>query len=261
MSVYAPQRGLSDVDKDFFYDQLNAITATIQASELLIPCGDWNGHVGSTGTGFREVHGGLGYGRLDPDTEGERIQEYALAHNFLLGNTCFRKWDSHLITYKSGNTATHIDFILFRKTMHRHVTDEVLPGEEVALQHQLLVCDIRSAMPSKTKRKFSPHLKVWKLKDPETCSRFQEVFSEHMLASESDANSITEEVWASSKQVYRRQLRCVAQHGHINGDVKPGGGAMRLKGQLWQKDKHSRLGRLAREQKRTTWWPSVLQGT
>ena len=45
LSVYAPQSGLSDVEKDQFYDQLRATTAKIPSSEYLIPCGDWNGHV------------------------------------------------------------------------------------------------------------------------------------------------------------------------------------------------------------------------
>ena len=108
LSVYAPQSGLSDVDKDLFFDQLRAVTARIPRSELLIPCGDWNGHVGRAGTEYREVHGGMGYGRSEPDVEGERILEYALAFDLLLGNTCFKKRDSHLITYKSGNAATQI---------------------------------------------------------------------------------------------------------------------------------------------------------
>ena len=58
------------------------------ASEFLIPCGDWNDHVGHAGTGYREVHGGIGYGRPEPDVEGERILEYTLAFDLLLGNTC-----------------------------------------------------------------------------------------------------------------------------------------------------------------------------
>ena len=103
LSVYAPQSGLSDEVKDLFFDRLRAVTARIPASEFLIPCGDWNGHVGHAGTGYREVHGGMGYGRPEPDVEGERILEYALAFDLLLGNTCFKKRDSHLITYKSGN--------------------------------------------------------------------------------------------------------------------------------------------------------------
>ena len=53
LSVYAPQCGLSDSVKDLFYDQLRAVTAMIPASEFLIPCGDQNGHVGSTGSGYK----------------------------------------------------------------------------------------------------------------------------------------------------------------------------------------------------------------
>ena len=85
LSVYAPQSGLSDEVKDLFFDQLRTVTARIPASEFLIPCGDWNGHVGRAGIGYREVHGGMGYGRLEPDVEGERILEYALAFDLLLG--------------------------------------------------------------------------------------------------------------------------------------------------------------------------------
>ena len=111
LSVYAPQSGLSDEVKDLFFDQLRAVTARIPASEFLIPCGDC--HVGRAGTGYREVHGGIGYGRPEPDFEGERTLEYAPAFDLLLGNTCFKKRDSHLITYKSGNTATQIDNLFF----------------------------------------------------------------------------------------------------------------------------------------------------
>ena len=90
----------------------------------------------------------------------QMILEYALAFDLLLGNTCFKKRDSHLITYKSGNAATQIDFILFRSAMPRLVTDvKVISGEEVALQHQLLVCDMRFEVPPNPKRKFALLLK------------------------------------------------------------------------------------------------------
>ena len=91
LSVYASQCFLSDSDKDLLYIQLCAVTAKIPVSEFLTPCGDLHGHVGSTGSGFREVHGGFRYGRPEPDTEGERILEDALGYDLLLGNTCFKK--------------------------------------------------------------------------------------------------------------------------------------------------------------------------
>ena len=149
----------------FCPEVLRAVTAMIPASEFLILCGDWNGHVRRTGSGYKEVYGGYGYGKPDPDSEGEMILEYALAYDLFLGNTCFKKRDSHLITYRSGNTATQIDFVLLRKSLRKLVMDvKVIPGEEVALQHQLLVCDMIIDMPPQIKRKFTPRPKVWKLK-------------------------------------------------------------------------------------------------
>ena len=80
LSVSAPQSGLSNEDKDLFFDQLCAVTTRIPKSEFLMPCGDWNGHVCRAGIEYREVYGGMGYGR----SEGERMLEYALAL------TCFK---------------------------------------------------------------------------------------------------------------------------------------------------------------------------
>ena len=48
-------------------------------------------------------------------------------------------------SYRSGNTAAQIDFVLFRKSLRKLVIDvKVIPGEEVTLQHQLLVCDMKN---------------------------------------------------------------------------------------------------------------------
>ena len=62
LSVYAPQAGLQEAEKDRFYDQFQNVMARIPASEVLIPLGDWNGHVGADSNGFEEVHHGKGFG-------------------------------------------------------------------------------------------------------------------------------------------------------------------------------------------------------
>ena len=176
------------------------MTARISRSEFLILYGDCNGHESRAGTQYMEVHGGMGYGRPEPDVEGERLLEYALAFDLLLGNTCFKKHDSHLITYKSENAATQIDFILFPRAMPRLVTDvKVIPGKEVALQHQLLVCDLRFDVPPKPKHKFMPRLKVWKLTDPQRRNHFQEVFILHVGASAGVPDAATEDIWNNIK--------------------------------------------------------------
>ena len=157
---------------------------------------------------------------------GSKNNDLALVFDLLLGNTCFKKRDSHLITYKSGNAATQIDFILFPRAMRKLVTDvKVIPGEEVALQHQLLVCDMRFDVPPKPKRKFTPRLKVWKLTDPQRRNHFQEVFKLHVSASAGIPDAATKDIWNNLSQAFSRQLRrCVAQQGPTVSVVKPGGG-------------------------------------
>ena len=56
---------LSAEVKDLIFDQLHAVIARIPGSKFLIPY-DWNGHVGHAGTGYREMHGGMGYGWPEP---------------------------------------------------------------------------------------------------------------------------------------------------------------------------------------------------
>ena len=121
--------------------------------------------------------------------------------------TCFKICDSHLITYKSGNIATQIDFVLLRKSLRKLVMDvKVIPGEEVALQHQLLVCKMMIDIPPQIKCKLTPHPKVWKLRDPQTCSRFQEVFKAHTKVEETEAASTTTTVF------YRTQYPASYMH-------------------------------------------------
>lgn len=77
-----------------------------------------------------------------------------------------------------------LDFILFWKCMHKFVLDvKVIPGEEVALQHQLLVYDMKTIIPSLDKHRFTTCLRVWKLKDAQMSCCFQEVFDSHHVVS------------------------------------------------------------------------------
>ena len=46
VSVYTPQCGLSEEEKDKFYDELIAVTSKFGDNELVIVGGDFNGHEG-----------------------------------------------------------------------------------------------------------------------------------------------------------------------------------------------------------------------
>ena len=198
-SVYAPQRGLSQAEKDHFYDQLLSALMTVQATDVIIFLGDLNGHVGASADGYGDAHGGQGYSTRNP--EGQRILEFALAHNLLVGNTQFIKRDSHLITYTSGNCKSQVDYVLYQKCFRKEVTNvKVIPGEECASQHHLVVCDFTVRPPPKVKRNFAPRLRTWKLKDPTIAQEFYKTFQSKVASAPNRPEDTTpEQAWSNLK--------------------------------------------------------------
>ena len=202
ISVYAPQSNLPEALKELFYDQLQHAVAKVPASEILIPVGDWNGHVGTAAGVYQEAHGGHGFGSRNAD--GERILEFAIANGLKVGNTWYKKKDSHLITYSSGGHTTQLDYILYRKNFSRAVRNvKVIPNEECVQQHHLVVCDFSVHIPHVKKRKFTPRIRAWKLRDSDTASQFQEVFKAKVMTvtanDDADATSHVETVWSRLK--------------------------------------------------------------
>ena len=74
------------------------------------------------------MHGGFGYGSRSQ--EGEDVLNFALAYDLLIANTVFKKRESHLVTFRSGQHSSQIDFILTRREDRRDCLDcKVIPGE------------------------------------------------------------------------------------------------------------------------------------
>nr|CDJ81936.1 uncharacterized protein LOC101155354 [Haemonchus contortus] len=166
-SAYAPQTACSEQTKDTFWNLLDEKTAEVPLQEAIVVAGDLNGHVGATKDGY-SCHGGFGYGSRN--TDGERILEYADSHNLTIVNTRFRKRDSHLITFYSGENRTQIDFVLVRHRDQGLVTDaKTVPYETVATQHRPLICTLKIAPPKpKIAERCGPaRIKWWRLKEKE----------------------------------------------------------------------------------------------
>jgi hypothetical protein len=90
--------------------------------------------------GFERVHEGFGYG--EQNQEGEDILNFVIAYDLMVANTFFRKKNSHLITFNSGQHSSQIDFVLTRRDEKSNCMDcKVIPGECVVTQHKLLVVD------------------------------------------------------------------------------------------------------------------------
>ena len=84
----------------------------VPSSELFIR-GDLNDHVGTSSAGFEAVQGGFGYGSRNQ--EGEEVLDFVLAFDLMIANTFFRKRQSHLVTFSSGQYSSQIDFVLTRR--------------------------------------------------------------------------------------------------------------------------------------------------
>jgi hypothetical protein len=145
-------------------------------SEKLFIGGDLNGHVGATNVGFERVHGGFRYGSRNQ--EGEDVLNFALAYDLLIANTLFRKRESHLVTFRSGQHSSQIDFILARREDRRACFDcKVLPRECVVPQHKLVVADFRFRVRvHRDKRPKIARTKWWKLR-----GEAAQTFKERML--------------------------------------------------------------------------------
>ena len=101
----------SESTKIQFWEDLDSMVSTVSTSEKLF-IGDLNGHVGATNVGLERVHGGFGYGSRSQ--EGEDVLNFALAYDLLIANIAFKKRESHLVTFRSGQHSSQIDFILAR---------------------------------------------------------------------------------------------------------------------------------------------------
>ena len=90
-------------------------------------------------------------------------------------NTCFQKRKNRLITFRSGENETMIEYILMNNNYRSSVKDvKVIPGEEIVSQHYLLLMDMVFKMKVGRKIKFGKKFKLWRLRESEVKEQFAE---------------------------------------------------------------------------------------
>ena len=176
-SLYAPQVGRPQAEKEEFIESLEEEIARSSLTEGLIVAGDVNAHIGVNRNGYEEVMGPYGYGDRNP--EGERILSVFKNHDLKIMNTFFKKDIEKRITYKSGNTQTQIDLITVRVGSGTKMKDcKTFPGEPCLTQHRA-VCGVLMVKFFKRKTPIGPkRLKTWKLKNPDCKLIFQDRLNE-----------------------------------------------------------------------------------
>ena len=89
LSVYTPQTGCTDEEKETFWRKLDEVLQSIPASEKVKLAGNMNGHVGADRSGVERWHGGHGYG--SQNEEGRTILQCARMYDLAIANTFFKK--------------------------------------------------------------------------------------------------------------------------------------------------------------------------
>lgn len=139
--AYAPQVGLSELEKEAFWACLDDLVGSIPDDQFLVMGGDFNGHIGQRVDGYHSAHGGFGFGVRNEG--GSALLEFATAHELVIVNSAFQKREEHLITFSSGGHNTQINYLLMRRRDIRSCEDcKVLRSEACASQHRLLAMDV-----------------------------------------------------------------------------------------------------------------------
>ncbi|EYC16300.1 hypothetical protein Y032_0034g2915 [Ancylostoma ceylanicum] len=162
VSVYAPQRGCTEMEKATFYEELDNVIRSVPKSDYLTIEGDFNGHVGQDRRGSERMHGGRGFGSRNQN--GGRIMELAEAHDLAITSTFFTKRESQKVTYSSGGRRSEKDHVLVWRTALKTVKNvKSIPGEQIAGQHRLVIADVWMLFPKQAKCKIEPRIRWWKL--------------------------------------------------------------------------------------------------
>ncbi|KAG5583947.1 hypothetical protein H5410_044381 [Solanum commersonii] len=90
---------------------------------------DFNNHVGTTFSGFDDVHGAFDFG--DRNEGGASFLDFTRTFK-LIANSNFPKKKDHLTTFRNAMVKTQIDYILLRKVDRDLCKDcKVIPSENL----------------------------------------------------------------------------------------------------------------------------------
>ena len=104
MSVYGPQTGRMEAEKEEFRDVLERMMGWVELEVMLCTAGDFNAHVGVVEPVEEESFGRYGWGASN--REGRALVELVARNGLAVISYFFQKRESRKITYMSGQHKT-----------------------------------------------------------------------------------------------------------------------------------------------------------
>ena len=141
IQAYAPTAESSEEDLEQFYSDIETALKHCKSFENTIIQGDFNAKVGK---GF--PNGNLGnFGLGERNERGDKLVEWAMANNFIIGNTIFQQPRRRLWTWKSpSGHKNQIDYILIKKRFQNALLScKTYPGADCNSDHVPVVGRLR----------------------------------------------------------------------------------------------------------------------
>jgi len=142
--VYAPTSSSSEEDIEAFYNDIDDTLSKTDKKDIIILTGDWNAKIGCDNTDWKSVMGKYGYG--DRNERGERLLEFATAHNLYICNTRFQHKPNRKWTWASpdGIHKNMIDLILIQRRWKTSVINcRTFQSADISSDHSLVLCNIK----------------------------------------------------------------------------------------------------------------------
>uniref|UniRef100_A0A3B1KAX6 Endonuclease/exonuclease/phosphatase domain-containing protein n=1 Tax=Astyanax mexicanus TaxID=7994 RepID=A0A3B1KAX6_ASTMX len=206
IQCYASTNEANEEEKDQWYEKLQQTVFKVPQHDMLVIMGDINAKVGADNTDCERAMGKHGCGVMNDN--GERLVDFCMTNNYVIGGTIFPHKTIHKLTWKSpdGSTINQIDHILMNGKWRRSLQDvRVYRRADVNSDHYLLTAIIKLKLRKAQKRsQHRKHLDVAKLRCPKTnkefCLELKNSFS--VLAKSVDEDLNTQDKWENIKKSY-----------------------------------------------------------
>ena len=205
LQCYVPTNEADEEDKDDWFEELQQAVFKVPQHDMLLIMGDMNAKVGADNTDCDRAMGKHGCGVKN--VNGERLIDFCLENNCVVGGTIFPHKNIYKLTCKSpdGSTVNQIDHILINGKWRRSLQDvQVYRGADVNSDHYLVTATIKLKLRKVIKQSQSrKHLDVAKLKCPKTIEEFAlELRNRFVALAEDDEDPSINTKWEVIKKTY-----------------------------------------------------------
>ena len=144
IQCYAPTNDKDEETKEDFYNKLQTLCDKLKEKDMTILMGDLNAKIGSDNSGYEEVMGRQGLGKMNEN--GEMLADFCAFNNMIIGGSVFPHRRIHKATWVSPDhrTENQIDHICIGRKFRRSMQDvRVQRGADAASDHHLVLARMK----------------------------------------------------------------------------------------------------------------------